>query len=94
MRHHHHLRTAPTITHRVAEHLARAEAAVMGGQIDALAQLGHHRIPKAMRSLGQLSRAGFSPCGVASSRRPSSRSLQQRGGADLLDALKGIGNGR
>ncbi len=95
VRHHDHLRAAPTVLQGVAEHLAGAETAVMGDQVDALPQHRHRRVagrgdPQRLFELlarrlqpagrGQVAQAAVAQCG-------------QLGHAHRLDPHPRIGHG-
>ncbi|KAG0773972.1 hypothetical protein G6F22_014437 [Rhizopus arrhizus] len=96
MRYHHHLWAATTITHRVTEHLAGTETAVVGGQVDAFAQLAHHRITRQgdAQGLGQLFTRRLQSLWCRQVAQAVVAQSQQRGGTDLFDALERIGDGR
>lgn len=68
----------------------------MGGQVDALAKLAHHCITRQSdaKRLGQLLARRLQALWRGKVTQSVITQLQQRGGADLLDAFEGVGNRR
>ncbi|MNT68280.1 hypothetical protein D3C72_2064980 [compost metagenome] len=68
----------------------------MGGQLDALAQLGHHRVARQgdAQRFGQLLARRLQSLRGGQIMQSAIAQLDQRCCTDLLDALERIGDGR